>query len=262
MTALLTVHNLSFVKKPRNTWFRKSSGFTLHPLDFELNAGETLGIVGVNGSGKSLLGKLLVGAEKPSSGEICLNGQKLLENNIKQRCLNIRTIFQHSNESLNPGITAAAILEEPLILNTDMSPFDRQNKITKTLKLVGLLSEHGYFYRHMLSDGQRQRLAIAKALILDPQIIVADEPFAALDPSVRSQTINLIMKLQQELGLGFIFISHNLGLVRHISDRTLILQEGVVVETGKTEAIFNWPKAEYTQKLVKSYQSLISPTPN
>ena len=261
MTALLTVRDLSFVRKPKNSWFQKSKGFTLHPLSFELNAGETLGIIGVNGSGKSLLGKLLVGAEKPSSGEIFLNGQKLLENNLKQRCLSIRMIFQHSNESLNPGITAASILEEPLLLNTNMTPIDRQIKITKTLKQVGLLSEHGFFYRHMMSDGQRQRLAIAKALILDPQIIVADEPFAALDPSVRSQTINLIMKLQQELGLGFIFISHNLGLVRHISDRTLILQDGVVVETGKTEAIFNWPKAKYTKKLVSSYQSLISPTP-
>ena len=261
MTALLSVKELSFVKKPKNNWLQKSKGFTLHPLSFELNAGETLGILGVNGSGKSLLGKLLVGAEKPTSGEILLNGQKLHQNNLKQRCLNIRMIFQHSNESLNPGITAAAILEEPLLLNTDLSPIARQIKIVKTLKLVGLLSEHGYFYRHMLSDGQRQRLAIAKALILDPQVIVADEPFAALDPSVRSQTINLIMKLQKELGLGFIFISHNLGLVRHISDKTLILQDGKVVETGKTEAIFNWPKAEYTQKLVTSYQSLISPTP-
>ncbi len=262
MTALLSVKNLSFVKKPKSRWFKKSKGFTLHPLDFELNSGETLGILGLNGSGKSLLGKLLVGAEKPTSGEIYLNGQKLLGDNIKQRCLNIRMIFQHSNESLNPGLTASAILEEPLILNTGMSPIERQNKIEKTLKLVGLLSEHRFFYRHMLSDGQRQRLAIAKALILDPQILVADEPFAALDPSVRSQTINLIMKLQQDLGLGFIFISHNIGLVRHISDRALILQDGKVIETGKAEAIFSWPKALYTQKLVNSHHSLINPKSN
>lgn len=258
MTALLSVDSLTYVKKKTKFFGRKSNSFALQPVSFELNTGETLAIVGENGSGKSLLGKLLVGAEKPTSGQIFLNGQKLSPYNIKQRCLNIRMIFQHSNESLNPGITVASILEEPLILNTTLSHSERMAKIVQTLHLVGLLNDHMFFYRHMLSDGQRQRLALAKALILDPQVIVADEPFAALDPSVRSQTINLIMKLQSELGLGFIFISHNLGIVRHISDRTLIMQNGVIVESGKTEVIFNWPKSEYTQKLVNSHQSLIS----
>ncbi|GAB5380249.1 MAG: ATP-binding cassette domain-containing protein [Aliiglaciecola sp.] len=259
MTALLNVEEMSFIQKPGGSWFKKVSGFQLEPLSFSLNAGETLAIVGENGSGKSLIGKLLVGAAKPTSGNIYLNGQKLSERNLKQRCLSIRMIFQHSNESLNPGITVAKILEEPLLLNTQLSQPDRLKKIDETLNLVGLLSEHMFFYRHMLSDGQRQRLALAKALILNPQIIVADEPFAALDPSVRSQTINLIMKLQQDLGLGFIFISHNLGIVRHISDRVLILQNGKVVEKGKTDAIFNWPNNEYTEKLIKSHQSLVTP---
>lgn len=259
MTSLLSVDNLSFVPKVSKSLFKSRRKFALSPVSFELNSGETLAIVGENGSGKSLLGKLLVGAEKPTSGNIYLNGQKLSHFNIKQRCLNIRMIFQHSNESLNPGITVAAILAEPLILNTDLNEQERRKKIEQTLKLVGLLGEHMFYYRHMLSDGQRQRLALAKALILDPQVIIADEPFAALDPSVRSQTINLIMKLQTELGLGFIFISHNLGIVRHISDRALIMQNGVIVETGKTEVIFNWPKSEYTQRLVSSHQSLIHP---
>ncbi len=257
MTALLSVENLSFIQQRRHFLTRKVSGFVLNPVSFELNAGETLAIVGENGSGKSLLGKLLVGAERPTAGQIYLNGQKLSPTNVKQRCLNIRMIFQHSNESLNPGITVSAILEEPLILNTNLSPEQRAKKVEETLRMVGLLGDHKFFYRHMLSDGQRQRLALAKALILDPQVIVADEPFAALDPSVRSQTINLIMKLQNELGLGFIFISHNLGIVRHISDRALILQNGVIVESGKTDVIFNWPKSEYTQKLVQAHQSLI-----
>lgn len=259
MTALLNVENLGFIQRPVGNWFKKEAGFELEALSFSLNAGETLAIVGENGSGKSLLGKLLVGAQTPSSGTIFLNGQKLSEHNLKQRCLSIRMIFQHSNESLNPGITVAKILEEPLLLNTQLSQPERLKKIEETLNLVGLLGEHMFFYRHMLSDGQRQRLALAKALILDPQIIVADEPFAALDPSVRSQTINLIMKLQQDLGLGFIFISHNLGIVRHISDRVLILQNGKVVEKGKTDAIFNWPNNEYTEKLMKSHQSLVNP---
>ncbi|MDC0602217.1 ATP-binding cassette domain-containing protein [Aliiglaciecola sp.] len=259
MTALLNVEELCFEQRAKHNWFNQRSGFTLSPISFELNSGETLAIVGENGSGKSLLGKLLVGAEKPKSGKIFLNGQKLSSHNIKQRCLNIRMVFQHSNESLNPGITVSKILEEPLLLNTQLNTAQRLNKIVETLKMVGLLTEHMYFYRHMLSDGQRQRLALAKALILDPQVIVADEPFAALDPSVRSQTINLIMQLQKDLGLGFIFISHNLGIVRHISDRALILKQGQLVETGKTEVIFNWPKDKYTEKLVTSHQSLIAP---
>ncbi|GAA6185684.1 MULTISPECIES: ATP-binding cassette domain-containing protein [Alteromonadaceae] len=259
MTALLKVENLEYTQKPTRSLFKKRSGFTLSKVSFELNSGETLAILGENGSGKSLLGKLLVGAEIPTGGNIFLNGQKLSPHNLRQRCLNIRMIFQHSNESLNPGINIAKILEGPLILNTQLSSTERLKKIEQTLKLVGLLPDHMFFYRHMLSDGQRQRLALAKALILDPQVIVADEPFAALDPSVRSQTINLIMKLQKDLGLGFIFISHNLGIIRHISDRVLILQNGNLVETGKTDVVFNWPKSEYTEKLVKSHLSLITP---
>jgi len=258
MTALLSVEELCFTDIKPQGWFRRPKKFNLGPIDFAINAGETLAIIGDNGSGKSLLARLLVGAEKPSTGAIFLNGQKLHHNNIKQRCLNVRMIFQHSNESLNPAITLGSILEEPLRLNTDLDQAAREEKVKQTLSLVGLMPEHRFFYRHMLSDGQRQRIGLARALVLDPQVIVADEPFAALDPSVRSQTINLIMKLQRELGLGFIFISHNLGIVRHISDRTLIMQDGMVIETGKTDVIFNWPKNEYTQKLVTAYQTMVN----
>ncbi|MCV2883160.1 ATP-binding cassette domain-containing protein [Aestuariibacter sp. AA17] len=258
MSPLLSVEDVSFTHIVENGWFQRPRKFVLSPVTFELNAGETMAIIGENGSGKSILAKLLVGAETPTSGAIYLNGQKLKYNNIKQRCLNIRMVFQHSNESLNPGITLGTILDEPLKLNTQLSPEERQEKVEQTLRLVGMLPEHQYFYRHMLSDGQKQRIAIARALILNPQIIVADEPFAALDPSVRSQTVNLIMKLQRDLGLGFIFISHNLGIVRHISDRILVMQEGNVVESGKTDVIFNWPKSEYTEKLVQSHQAMLS----
>lgn len=257
MTALLSVQDLSFVHNRSRGWFKRPDRFTLGPINFAINAGETLAIIGDNGSGKSLLAKLLVGAERPSQGSIYLNGQKLLHNNIKQRSQNVRMIFQHSNESLNPGITLGSILEEPLILNTRLTPKERHRKVDETLAQVGLLPEHRFFFRHMLSDGQRQRIGLARALILNPQVIVADEPFASLDPSLRSQTVNLIMELQRELGLGFIFISHNLGIVRHISDRSLILQDGMVVETGKTDVIFNWPKSEYTRKLVNSHQALL-----
>lgn len=258
MTALLSVEDLCFTDVKPQGWFRRPKKFNLGPINFAINAGETLAIIGDNGSGKSLLARLLVGAEKPSAGAIFLNGQKLHHNNIKQRCLNVRMIFQHSNESLNPSLRLGSIIEEPLRLNTDLDQAAREEKVKQTLNLVGLMPEHRFFYRHMLSDGQRQRIGLARALVLDPQVIVADEPFAALDPSVRSQTINLIMKLQRELGLGFIFISHNLGIVRHVSDRTLIMQDGIAIETGKTDVIFNWPKNEYTKKLVTAYQAMVN----
>jgi cationic peptide transport system ATP-binding protein len=257
MTDLLSVQDLTFNTDEGRRWFKKRNEFQLGPININLQAGETLAIVGANSSGKSLLAKLLVGLERPDSGAVYLNGQKLHPFNLKQRCLNIRMIFQNSNESLNPGLTLGSILEEPLRLNTDLNQFQRIAKIEQTLVQVGLMKDHQFFYRHMLSDGQRQRVALARALILNPQVIVADEPFAALDPSVRSQTVNLLLKLQRDLGLGFIFISHNLGIVRHISDKVLVMQQGRVVESGKTDVIFNWPKDKYTKKLVDAHQALI-----
>jgi cationic peptide transport system ATP-binding protein len=257
MTALLTVKNLTYCRTTKTNWWQKQESFTLGPINFDIHAGETLAIVGDNGSGKTTLADLLAGVLAPQSGQILLNGQRLRQRNLKQRSLNIRMIFQHTKESLNPALTVGTILEEPLKLNTRLDGQQRQKKISQTLKQVGLLQEHAFFYRHMLSDGQRQRVALARALILNPQIIVADEPFAALDPSVRSQMVNLLMKLQRELGLSFIFISHNLGIVRHISDRVLVLQQGQIIESGKTDVVFNWPKSEYMQKLIKAHQSLV-----
>lgn len=257
MTALLTVKNLSYNRKTRKNWWQKPEEFIVGPINFELNSGETLAVIGDNGSGKTTVANLLSGVHPPSEGQILLNGQKLRQRNPKQRSLNIRMIFQHSKESLNPVLTVGTILEEPLKLNTNLDANERQAKIFSTLRQVGLLTEHVHFYRHMLSDGQRQRVVLARALILNPQIIVADEPFAALDPSVRSQMVNLFMRLQRELGLSYIFISHNLGIVRHISDRMLILQNGKVIESGKTEVVFNWPKSDYVKKLLNAHQSLL-----
>ncbi|WP_438863931.1 ATP-binding cassette domain-containing protein [Neptunicella sp.] len=256
MSVLLSVQNLTFTKTTKTGLFNQPKVFHLSPLDFELQAGETMAIIGDNGSGKSTVAKLLVGAETPDSGSIILNGETMQPGNIKQRCLKIRMIFQHSQSSLNPGLTLGALLDEPLKLNTKLIANDRRRKIESTLIQVGLMADHAHFYPHMLSEGQKQRAALARALILNPEVIVADEPFAALDPSVRSQTVNLLVKLQQDLGVGFIFISHNLGIVRHISDRVLVMQKGQVIEAGKTDVIFNWPKTDYTKKLVDAYQSL------
>ncbi|MDN4504142.1 ATP-binding cassette domain-containing protein [Alteromonadaceae bacterium BrNp21-10] len=256
MSILLEVKGLRAKKVTKSGLFAKPKVFELAPIDFVLQAGETMAIIGENGSGKSLLAKLLVGAERPDAGVITLNGEVLQPDNIKQRCLKIRMIFQQGQGSINPGLTLGALLDEPLKLNTEFSTLERKRKIEQTLTQVGLMSEHAHFYPHMLSEGQRQRVLLARALILNPDVIVADEPFAALDPSVRSQTVNLLMKLQRNLGVGFIFISHHLGIVRHISDRILVMKNGEVVETGKTDVIFNWPKHDYTKKLVHAYQTL------
>lgn len=255
---LINVEALTFQYKTKSMWSKSKVTFDLGPVSFNFKAGETLAIVGDNSSGKSLLANLLVGLETPKSGKIFMNGVELNKSNISARCHDIRMIFQNSNDSLNPGLTLGSILEEPLRLNTKLNALQRRVLIEQTLRLVGLMAEHQFFYRHMLSDGQRQRMALARALILNPKVIVADEPFAALDPSVRSQAVNLLMKLQRDLGLGFIFISHNLGIVRHISDKVIIMKDGKVVESGKTDVIFNWPKDEYTKKLVDSHQALVN----
>ncbi|PKH00772.1 ATP-binding cassette domain-containing protein [Paraglaciecola sp. MB-3u-78] len=255
---LINVEALTFQNRTKSMWSKSKVTFDLGPVSFNVKSGETLAIVGNNSSGKSLLAKLLVGLETPKSGKIFMNGVELNKSNISVRCHDIRMIFQNSNDSLNPGLTLGSILEEPLRLNTKLNGQQRRSLIEQTLRQVGLMAEHQFFYRHMLSDGQRQRIALARALILNPKVIVADEPFAALDPSVRSQAVNLLMKLQRDLGLGFIFISHNLGIVRHISDKVIIMKDGKVVESGKTDAIFNWPKNEYTKKLVDSHQALIN----
>jgi cationic peptide transport system ATP-binding protein len=255
---LINVEALTFQNSTKSMWSKSKITFDLGPVSFNFKAGETLAIVGDNSSGKSLLAKILVGLETPKSGKIFMNGVELNKSNISERCHDIRMIFQNSHESLNPGLTLGSILEEPLRLNTKLNTQQRRSLIEHTLRQVGLMEEHQFFYRHMLSDGQRQRIALARALILNPKVIVADEPFAALDPSVRSQAVNLLMELQRDLGLGFIFISHNLGIVRHISDKVIIIKDGKVVESGKTDAIFNWPKNEYTKKLINSHQALMN----
>jgi cationic peptide transport system ATP-binding protein len=155
-------------------------------------------------------------------------------------------------------MSIGSMLDEPLRLNTQLSAAMRFEKVNHTLSLVGLMPEHYYYYKHKLSDGQQQRVALARALILDPQVIVADEPFAALDPSVRSQTVNLLLKLQAELGLAFIFVSHNLGIVRHMADRTIVMSEGQIVESNFTQTLFTAPEHPSAQKLIHAHNSLVS----
>ncbi len=252
MSALLQVSNLSKSFKLSRSWFNQKVFTALDPISFEVQAHQTLAIVGETGSGKSTLAKLLVGAELPTTGNIKLNGQTLKPGNFKQRCQHIRMIFQDSGTTLNPSLTIGQLLNEPLQLNTNLTEEARSLLIRETLHKVGLLAEHMNFYPHMFSGGQKQRISLARAIILKPQVIILDEALASLDPSLRSQMINLLLDLQQQMGLAYILISHNLGIVRHFSDKIMVLSKGQVMEVGETANILKKPQHQYTKKLIMS----------
>ncbi|PHS14817.1 MAG: dipeptide ABC transporter ATP-binding protein [Kangiella sp.] len=224
-------------------------------INLNLKAGKTLAIVGESGSGKSTLAKQIIGIEKPSSGDVFLNNKKLDFDNSthrRERFKQIRMIFQNPYESINPQLRIGETLEHTLKINTRLSSLDRIKKIEDTLLLVGLQKSHQFHYAHNFSGGQRQRIAIARAIILEPSIIIADEPLSALDVSVQAQIINLLQSLQEKLGISIIFISHDLNVVEHIADDVMVMYQGRVVEEGKVSQIFDEPLHPYTQKLFAS----------
>jgi cationic peptide transport system ATP-binding protein len=252
MTTLLDVKDISKSYKMKGYWYNKKEFMALSPISFKIEAKKTLAIVGEASSGKSTLAKILVGAEIASSGCIYLNGQPLKDNSFKQRCQHIRMIFQDSGTTLNPSLTIEELLDEPLKINTKFDEAQRKQLIRTTLQKVGLLGDHMNFYPHMFSGGQKQRISLARAIILQPQVIILDEALASLDPSLRSQMINLLLDLQQQMGLAYVLISHNLGTVRHFSDDVMVMSKGKVVESGRTVDVIKSPQHKVTQKLMMS----------
>ena len=250
---LLRVIDIGKSFTERRGLFRKETVCALAHVSFSLNPGETLALVGEAGSGKSTLAKILAGVVAPTEGEIQIDGHLLPPDDYEQRCKQIRMIFQDPNSSLNPRLRIGRILEAPLMLNTDMTPEERAHKVQETLRMVGLLPDHALFYPQMISSGQKQRVALARALIMSPRIIVADETFSMLDLSVRSQIINLLLKLQEELGIAYVIVANDLGLVRHISDKVIVMHQGRVVEAGTTQSVFANPQHEVTKRLIQSY---------
>ena len=206
----------------------------LDGVSFNLERGKTLAVVGESGCGKSTLGRLLTMIEMPTGGELYYQGQDLLKHDPqaqKLRRQKIQIVFQNPYGSLNPRKKVGQILEEPLLINTSLSKEQRREQALSMMAKVGLKTEHYDRYPHMFSGGQRQRIAIARGLMLDPDVVIADEPVSALDVSVRAQVLNLMMDLQQELGLSYVFISHDLSVVEHIADEVMVMYLGRCVYT-------------------------------
>ncbi|MGP5437434.1 peptide ABC transporter ATP-binding protein [Psychrobacter alimentarius] len=225
----------------------------LNGISFELRAGKTLAVVGESGCGKSTLARQLTLIEEPSDGELFINDEGTTgysRKALKELRTEIQMVFQNPYGSLNPRHTIGYQLTEPLDIHTKLSKQDKRDKINDMMRNVGLRPEHAGRYPHMFSGGQRQRIALARAMMLNPKIVVADEPTSALDVSIQAQVLNLFMDLQDEYHTAYVFISHNLSVVRHVADDVMVMYLGQAVEHGPKEAIYNAPKHPYTMALL------------
>ncbi len=227
----------------------------LDGVSFQVSAGKTLAVVGESGCGKSTLARQVTMIERATSGQLEFDGfdlVKLTDQQRKEARQRVQMIFQNPFGSLNPRKKVGSIIGEPLVINTALSKPEREERVRTMMGKVGLRPEHYQRYPHMFSGGQRQRIAIARALMLEPKLVVADEPVSALDVSVQAQVLNLLMDIQQEMNLAFLFISHDLSVVRHIADEVLVMYLGKVAEYGATEQIFQQPQHPYTRALLAS----------
>ena len=224
-------------------------------VSFTVAPGKTLAVVGESGCGKSTLARMATLIETPTSGALTLDGLDAIHPPSSEKTRLRRTVqmvFQNPYGSLNPRKRIGAILEEPLLINTKLSKAERTEKARAIMAKVGLRPEHYSRYPHMFSGGQRQRIAIARSLILSPKLLVADEPVSALDVSIQAQVLNLLADIQDEFGLAYLFISHDLGVVRHIAHDVMVMYLGHAIEHGPKQAIFARPLHPYTQALLAS----------
>lgn len=254
---LLDVKNLSMRFPIRGGILQKKIGdvHAVSDVSFTVAKGETLGIVGESGCGKTTLGRAIVRLYEPTGGQISFRGEDITHKSaheLRPLRRHMQMIFQDPYASLNPRRNVGAILEEPLILGADMPASARRERILELLDVVGLPHEAMNRYPHEFSGGQRQRIGIARAIALNPDLIVADEAVSALDVSIQAQVINLLIDLQKKLGMAYIFVAHDLAVVQYISDRVAVMYLGRIVEIGRSEDIYRRPVHPYTRALLSA----------
>lgn len=255
-TKLLEAHQISKQFSKPDGWFRSKKISAVDRLNFSINTASTMAVVGENGSGKSTLVKMLVGATKPDGGHFLLKGNPLVESGPDNRYRRIRLIQEYPEASFNPRQRIIQQLEAPLKLNTTLTAKAIRTKVYSTLKVVGLQPEYAEYYPAMLSGSQILRVALARALILDPWLIVFDETLSGMDVTLRAQMVNLLIKLQQLKGISYLIVAHNLSLIGFLADEVMVMHEGKLIESQTTQGLFNQPQHKYTQRLVYAHSLL------
>ena len=246
MSALLEIDNVTKIFRSKGFFGQVKEVRALSGVSLTVNQGESIGIVGESGCGKSTLANLIVRLEEPTEGRILLDGEDishLPENALRPLRRRIQIVFQDPYSSLSPRMTVGEIVKEPMRVLGGHTEKEAEERAERLLHMVGLTAEAMGRYPHEFSGGQRQRISIARALMTEPEILILDEPTSALDVSVQAQVLNLLTDLREKLGLTYLFISHNLAVVKYISDRTVVMRKGQVVEEGPSERILTAPKA-------------------
>jgi ABC-type oligopeptide transport system ATPase subunit len=256
VTPLLEVRHLSKEFSRKKGLFGKGTVVrAVDDVSFSIEKGETFGLVGESGSGKTTTGRCILRLIEPTSGEVVFDGRdvlKLSRGDLRRARRDMQIVFQDPYSSLNPRMRVSDIVEEPLIIHKLGSKAERQDRVKQLFGLVGLNPDHLRRYPHEFSGGQRQRIGLARALALNPSLIIADEPVSALDVSVQAQVVNLLMELQERLKLTYLFIAHDLRLVEHICSRVAVMYLGRIVETGETAKLFAAPQHPYTRALLSA----------